>query len=94
MLGLQAKRHNGQWAVTAKDEIDGRTLKIAQKPLSTPQRLRRPAKPDGRATGEHQHVFSKGAHLIVDKLVNSKRILAFFASDRRLFFVIPEQKLA
>ena len=28
---------------------------------------------------------SKGIHLIVDKLVSSKRILAFFASDGRLF---------
>ena len=38
--------------------------------------------------GEYHHVFSKGI-LIVDKLVSSKRILAFFASDGRLFFVIP-----
>ena len=90
-VGLtQAKRHNGQWAVTAKDEIDGRTLKIRAKAIVN-------------ATGayadqlnqmvvqssEHQHVFSKGVHLIVDKLVSSKRILAFFASDGRLFFVIP-----
>ena len=40
-------------------------------------------------TSEYRHVFSKGVHLIVDKLVSSKRILAFFASDGRLFFVIP-----
>ena len=36
-----------------------------------------------------RHVFSKGVHLIVPQLLNNKRILAFFASDGRLFFVIP-----
>ena len=43
-------------------------------------------------TGEvtvHHHLFSKGIHLIVDRLTPHKRILTFFASDGRLFFVIP-----
>lgn len=38
---------------------------------------------------EHNHVFSKGVHLIVDKLTKVDKVLAFFASDGRLFFVIP-----
>jgi alpha-glycerophosphate oxidase/glycerol-3-phosphate dehydrogenase len=38
---------------------------------------------------EHRHLFSKGAHLIVDRITDSTRVLAFFASDGRLFFVIP-----
>jgi alpha-glycerophosphate oxidase/glycerol-3-phosphate dehydrogenase len=38
---------------------------------------------------EHQHLFSKGVHLIVDKLTKVDKVLAFFASDGRLFFVIP-----
>lgn len=37
----------------------------------------------------HQHVFSKGIHLIVPRLTDSGRVLAFFADDGRLFFVIP-----
>lgn len=37
----------------------------------------------------HKHVFSKGVHLIVDRITDHERILAFFASDGRLFFVIP-----
>ncbi len=37
----------------------------------------------------HRHVFSKGVHLIVDRIVDHEKILAFFASDGRLFFVIP-----
>ncbi|MEN8668088.1 MAG: FAD-dependent oxidoreductase, partial [Ketobacter sp.] len=38
---------------------------------------------------EHHHVFSKGIHLIVDQVTPNKRVLTFFASDGRLFFVIP-----
>lgn len=37
----------------------------------------------------HQHLFSKGIHLIVDRVTPSERVLTFFASDGRLFFVIP-----
>ncbi|MDO6681384.1 MULTISPECIES: glycerol-3-phosphate dehydrogenase/oxidase [unclassified Oceanobacter] len=37
----------------------------------------------------HHHVYSKGIHLIVPRLVEEDRVLAFFASDGRLFFMIP-----
>jgi glycerol-3-phosphate dehydrogenase len=37
----------------------------------------------------HRHVFSKGIHLIVDRLTPNQRVLTFFADDGRLFFVIP-----
>ena len=38
---------------------------------------------------QYRHVFSKGIHLIVDRVTKTRRILAFFASDGRLFFVMP-----
>ncbi len=38
---------------------------------------------------EYRHVLSKGIHLIVPQLSSSHRVLAFFASDERLFFAIP-----
>jgi len=38
---------------------------------------------------QHRHVFSKGIHLIVDQITPNNRVLAFFADDGRLFFVIP-----
>ena len=38
---------------------------------------------------EHHHVFSKGIHLVVDRITDSNRALAFFADDGRLFFAIP-----
>ena len=37
----------------------------------------------------HRHLFSKGVHLIVDRIGAADAIKAFFASDGRLFFVIP-----
>ncbi len=40
-------------------------------------------------TTDFKHIFSKGVHLIVDRLTENERILAFFASDGRLFFIIP-----
>ena len=38
---------------------------------------------------DYHHVLSKGIHLIVPRLNDVKQVLAFFASDGRLFFVIP-----
>jgi glycerol-3-phosphate dehydrogenase len=40
-------------------------------------------------TTSHQHVFSKGIHLIVPRVTPNERVLTFFADDGRLFFVIP-----
>jgi glycerol-3-phosphate dehydrogenase len=37
----------------------------------------------------HHHVLSKGVHLIVRRLTQGEGVLAFFATDGRLFFVIP-----
>ena len=89
-VGLtQAERHNGQWAVTAKDEIDGRQIKIrARAIVNAAGAYADQLNQSVGQTSEYRHVFSKGGHLIVDKLGSSKRILAIFASDGRLFFVI------
>ncbi|MBF2761214.1 MAG: FAD-dependent oxidoreductase [Ectothiorhodospiraceae bacterium AqS1] len=37
----------------------------------------------------HRHVYSKGVHLLVERMACERRVLAFFADDGRLFFVIP-----
>jgi glycerol-3-phosphate dehydrogenase len=38
---------------------------------------------------KHRIVYSKGIHLIVPKLTNNERVLAFFDDTQRLFYVIP-----
>ncbi|SVB86123.1 uncharacterized protein METZ01_LOCUS238977, partial [marine metagenome] len=40
-------------------------------------------------TTDHHHVFSKGIHLIVPRIIENERVLTFFADDGRMFFVIP-----
>ena len=42
---------------------------------------------------DHKHVFSKGIHLIVDRISKNddehQKVLTFFANDGRMFFIIP-----
>lgn len=40
-------------------------------------------------TTRSRHVLSKGVHLNVRRIAEGNRVLAFFASDGRLFFAIP-----
>ena len=85
-----SQRIDGLWHTTAFDQISGETFTIKSKVLVNA------CGPyvDGHnelaeQKTEHRHLFSKGIHLIVDRVSKDKRILAFFASDGRLFFVIP-----
>ncbi len=87
---LGAERKDGSWFTRARDVIGGGEIEIRSKVLINA------AGPwvdahnglTGQAT-EHRHVYSKGIHLIVPQLTDSQRVLAFFADDGRLFFVIP-----
>lgn len=88
---LGAERgEDGIWVTRARDRMSGREITIRSKILinacgpwvdehNTLLGVRT----------EHRHVFSKGIHLVVKRLSRVKRALAFFASDGRLFFVIP-----
>lgn len=87
---IAATRSNDQWLVTLRDTMTGHTFETRTRVLVNA------AGPYvdmmNRAFGtqtQHAHVFSKGIHLIVPKITPSKRVLAFFADDGRLFFVIP-----
>jgi glycerol-3-phosphate dehydrogenase len=81
---------NGMWVCRARDGVGGRELSIRARVLinaagpyvDTHNAL------TGQTTSYH-HVFSKGVHLIVDRITDSQRVLTFFADDGRLFFVIP-----
>jgi alpha-glycerophosphate oxidase/glycerol-3-phosphate dehydrogenase len=81
---------DGLWHTQARDTNSGQAFTIRARTLvnaAGPQvdELNTAA---GIAT-RHHHVFSKGIHLIVDKITDNRRVLAFFASDGRLFFLIP-----
>lgn len=78
------------WTINVKDQLTGgefpvksKTLVNACGPWADQQN-----QVDNINT-QHHHLFSKGVHLTVPKLSDNERVLAFFASDGRLFFVIP-----
>ena len=85
-----ATRSDGVWVTEAKDNISGKTLAIQSKVLinACGPHVDTHNAHTGQMT-THRHLFSKGVHLIVDRLSDSDKVLAFFASDGRLFFVIP-----
>ena len=85
-----ASYENGRWVVQARNVIDGSTFPIRAKVLvnAAGPWVDHHNKLTGQQT-QHQHLYSKGIHLIVPQLTDSKRVLAFFANDGRLFFVIP-----
>jgi glycerol-3-phosphate dehydrogenase len=85
-----ARRAGGLWVVDARDEMTGRAFTIRARalvnacgPWADLQNER-----SGQRT-QHQHVLSKGIHLLVRRLTPSNRVITFFADDGRLFFVIP-----
>jgi glycerol-3-phosphate dehydrogenase len=85
-----ATRSADAWVTRARDRISGEEFEIRSSclvnacgPYADVLNAR-----DGVRT-EHRHVFSKGIHLLVDRLTPHRRVLTFFADDGRLFFVIP-----
>ncbi|MEM1112233.1 MAG: glycerol-3-phosphate dehydrogenase/oxidase [Pseudomonadota bacterium] len=85
-----AERMAQLWRVNARDVETGKAFQIRARTLVNacgPY-----ADTLNKATGfdtEHRHLLSKGIHLIVDRVTDNKRVLTFFASDGRLFFLIP-----
>ncbi|RBP51624.1 alpha-glycerophosphate oxidase/glycerol-3-phosphate dehydrogenase [Arenicella xantha] len=85
-----AVRRDGVWEVAARDTLTGDEFTIRSKVLIN---ACGPYVDQHNQLAEqqtaHRHLFSKGIHLIIDRVTKEDRILAFFASDGRLFFVIP-----
>ncbi len=86
----EAERKDGLWRCRLRDEETGRELATSARVLvnacgpwvdTLNERL--------GITTQYRHFFSKGIHLIVDRVTDSRRVLTFFASDGRLFFLIP-----
>ncbi|TFH85107.1 glycerol-3-phosphate dehydrogenase/oxidase [Billgrantia azerbaijanica] len=87
---LGAQRDDGAWTIRARNVMDGTTFPIRAKVLinAAGPWVDQHNALTGQRT-QHRHAYSKGIHLIVPRLTDSRRVLAFFADDGRLFFVIP-----
>jgi alpha-glycerophosphate oxidase/glycerol-3-phosphate dehydrogenase len=85
-----ARREGNEWITGARDAISGDSFEIRSKALinACGPWVDAQNQLHGAQT-HHHHLFSKGVHLLVDRITNHKRVLTFFASDGRLFFLIP-----
>ncbi|WP_295887353.1 glycerol-3-phosphate dehydrogenase/oxidase [uncultured Thiohalocapsa sp.] len=87
---LGARRERDLWITRVRDTETGRTFEVRSRALIN---AAGPFVDDHNQLTheetEHQHLFSKGIHLIVPQITPHRRILTFFADDGRLFFVIP-----
>lgn len=78
------------WVTQGQDLITGETFEIKSKVIiNAAGPYVDPLNKLNQQNTEHHHLFSKGIHLIVDKITDSNKVLTFFADDGRLFFVIP-----
>jgi glycerol-3-phosphate dehydrogenase len=81
---------DGYWITDAKNTITGETFKIRSKVLiNAAGPLADHFNEIASQSTQHHLMLSKGVHLMVNRVTPNKRVLAFFASDGRLFFVIP-----
>lgn len=78
------------WLTKSKDGITDEEITIRSKSIiNACGPFVDPMNTVNKEETEHHHVFSKGIHLIVNKITDSNKVLTFFADDGRLFFVIP-----
>lgn len=86
-----AAHFNGvNWITEAEDTMTGNPFRIRSRALinACGPWVDLHNQHSGQKT-EHCHLFSKGIHLIFDRIGDSRKVLTFFARDGRMFFVIP-----
>ncbi|MCB1325749.1 MAG: glycerol-3-phosphate dehydrogenase/oxidase [Spirochaetales bacterium] len=85
-----SRREGDLWVTEVRDLIGNRSFQIRSKVLinACGPYVDQHNQLSGEQT-EHHHLFSKGIHLLVDRVTPQRRVLTFFADDGRLFFVIP-----
>ncbi len=81
---------DGIWITQVKNQINDETFEIKSKVLiNAGGPLAEDYNRITKQSTQHHLLLSKGIHLIVDRITPSHKVLTFFASDGRLFFVIP-----
>ena len=87
---VSSRREEGQWVTRAREMTTGAQFEIRSKLVinACGPWVDEQNRIEAQQTQYH-HLFSKGVHLIVDQITDSPRVLTFFASDGRMFFLIP-----
>jgi glycerol-3-phosphate dehydrogenase len=85
-----ARGEDGVWSTRARDGLGGAEIVIRSRVLlNAGGPFVDALNVQSGVQTVHRHLFSKGIHLIVERLTSSRRVLTFFADDGRLFFAIP-----
>jgi glycerol-3-phosphate dehydrogenase len=85
-----AEWSNALWHCTIEDRISGEKIEIKTRSLINAagpftDKIEQLLHIDST----FKHIFSKGVHIIVPPVTSVRHVLTFFASDGRLFFMIP-----
>jgi glycerol-3-phosphate dehydrogenase len=87
---LDARRDGERWLTRVRDRVSGRAFTVRSRlVVNAAGAFVEDLNRNSGVTTAHRHVFSKGVHLIVERISPERRVLAFFADDGRLFFAIP-----
>jgi len=82
--------NNELWTIQVEDQINNKQFNIRSRVvINTCGPWLDELNQKNQIATKHLHIFSKGVHLLVKQIDSVKRILTFFASDGRMFFVIP-----
>lgn len=85
-----AEQTSDGWTVSVTDTISGDTHSVSAKAIvNAAGPFVDGLNDDLELETEHRIVYSKGIHLVVPKLTEAERVLAFFDDTGRLFYVIP-----
>ena len=85
-----ARNDAGQWNTAAVNSVTGSRVTIRSRVLlnTTGPYVDSLNARNGVQT-RARHLFSKGIHIIVDRVTRGSRVLTFFDDTNRMFFVIP-----
>ncbi len=87
---IAADWRDGHWHCAVRDQVTGEAFGVRAKVLVNAAGPYADRVHDMLGIeSAFQHVFSEGAHIIVPQVTATRHVLTFFASDGRLFFMIP-----
>jgi glycerol-3-phosphate dehydrogenase len=88
---LESATHSdGLWSLHVMDELSGSKYTVSSKAVvNAAGPLVQNVLESSKVTFKTGLAYSKGIHLVVDKLAANDRVLAFWDEQKRLFYVIP-----
>ncbi len=89
---LQFKKNDQHWLTEAIDHITNQKVSISSKwIINAAGPFADGINKKNQVDTKHQHVFSKGVHLVVPKISDKKNVITFLSEDKRPIYIIPMQ---